>query len=196
MEYNVYAPPAAMVMDAPRANAPEFYVVSRTKFLVLFFVTMGAYQLYWFYKHWARYRAYRREDLWPVARAIFPVFFTHSLSGEIDQSLARADTQHRWSPEALATGYVIFAVAGSLCDRLAANEIGSPTTDIIGLLSLLPIGYCLWRIQDAANRACGQPHGESNRGFTWANGLWIVLGILLWGLMVLGLAMIFGLVPE
>ena len=196
MEHNVYAPPAAVVMDAPRAAAPEFYVVSRTKFLVLYFATMGAYPLYWFYKHWARYRAYRGVELWPVARALFPVFFAHSLVGEVEQSLARAGTKHRWSPGVLASGYVIFQIVGSLCDRLAAKEIGSPTTDIIGLLALGPIVYCLWGIQDAANRACGQPNGESNRDFTWANWVWIVLGLLLWGLVLLGLAMIFGLIPE
>ena len=66
----------------------------------------------------------------------------------------------------------------------------------MGLMALLPISYCLWGIQNAANIACNEPHGESNRTFTWANWLWIVLGLLLWGLLLIGLAMVFGFFPE
>lgn len=195
METNVYAPPVAVVADPP-SYAPEFYVVGRTKFLVLFTATLGMYLLYWFYKHWARYRAFRQVDLWPVPRAIFSIFFTHSLASEIDQSLVRSGTRFQWSPGVLAGGYVISQIVSTVCDRLAAREIGSPTTDIIGLLALLPMGYCLWRIQDAANRACGQPHGESNQRFTWANWLWIAFGVVLWGLILVGLLMMFGFIPE
>lgn len=196
MEANVYAPPAAVVMDAPKAAAPEFYIVSKPKFLVLFFATLGAYQLYWFYMHWARYRRYHRTQLWPVARAIFSIFFTHSLGGEIAQSLERSGIRLRWSPGILAAGYILFQILGTICDRLSANDIGSPATDMVGLAALLPISYCLWGLQDAANIACNEPHGESNRTFTWANWLWIVLGTLLWGLVLVGLGMIFGLFPE
>lgn len=196
MEANIYAPPAAVVMDAPKAAAPEFYIVSKTKFFVLFFATLGAYQLYWFYMHWARYRRYHKTQLWPVARAIFSLFFTHSLGGEIAQRLERTGVRHRWSPGALATGYVIFQIIGSICDRLSAKDVGSPTTDIVGLVALLPVSYCLWGIQNAANIACNEPNGESNQTFTWANWLWIVFGMLLWGLVLIGLGMIFGLLPE
>ena len=197
METNVYAPPAAVVMDAPaRTRALEFYVVSRTKFTVLFTATLGMYLLYWFYRHWARYRAYHKEQLWPVARAIFPVFFTHALVREIGHALARQGARLRWSPGVLATGYVIAQIGSSVCDRLAGWSIGSPTTDLLGFLALLPMGYCLYRIQHAANVACGQPEAESNRDFTWANWLWIAFGIVLWGMLVLGLLLIFGVIPE
>jgi hypothetical protein len=86
---------------------------------------------------------------------------------------------------------VIFQIASTLADRLAANGIGSPTTDFLGLLALGPIVYCLWGIQDAANRACGQPGGESNGRFTWANWIWIVLGGLLWAVALLGLVLLY-----
>lgn len=196
MEVNVYAPPAAVVMDAPKSPAAEFYIVSKTKFFALFFATLGAYQLYWFYMHWARYRRYHEAQLWPVARAIFSLFFTHALGGEIAQRLERTGVRHRWFPGTLATGYVLSQIIGTICDRLSANNIGSPATDIVGLVALLPISYCLWGLQRAANIACDEPLAESNRTFTWANWLWIVLGLLLWGLVLIGLGMIFGLFPE
>jgi hypothetical protein len=199
LETNLYAPPVATVIDLPRASnarVPEFYVVSRTKFVVLFFATFGAYQLYWFYKHWARYRRRSGEDLSPVWRTIFAIFYTHSLGNEVDHSLARAGIAHRWAPGALAAGYVLFQIGGTICDRLSVRDIGSPVTDILGLLSLLPIGYCLWGIQNAANIACGQPQGESNRTFTWANWVWIALGALWWLIALLGLVLLYGVGTE
>lgn len=193
MEANIYAPPAAVVADAPpRVAAPEFYVVAKTKFFVLFFVTLGLYQLYWFYRHWARYRGFHRAHLRPIWRAIFPIFFAHSLCREIGSSLARAGAVHRWSPALLAWGFVLAQIASTVTDRLANRTIGSPYTDLLALVLLLPIASCLWGMQKAANLACGQPHGESNAGLTWANWVWIVLGGLLWLVILLSLAMLLG----
>lgn len=185
MEQNLYAPPQAAVMDVADAS-PEFYVVGTTKFLILFFVTFGLYQLYWSYKHWSRYRAFRRAELWPVARAIFSVFFAHSLNSEIDQSLSRSSTPYRWSPGLLATGYVVLQIISNVCDRLSSRDIGSPVTDLVAIGLLLPLGYVMQRTQHAANLACQQPRGESNRRLTMANWVWIVLGSLFWLLASIG----------
>lgn len=185
MEENLYAPPQAAVMDVREAQ-PEFYVVGTRKFLLLFFTTFGLYQLYWSYKHWSRYRAFRQAELWPVARAIFSIFFAHSLNGEIDQSLTRSSTSYRWSPGLLATGYVVFQIVSNVCDRLASRSIGSPVTDLVSIGMLLPLGYVMHRTQQAANLACQQPRGESNRALTAANWIWIVLGSLFWLLASVG----------
>lgn len=191
MDANVYAPPVAVVMDAPsHIAAPEFYVVARTKFFVLFFVTMGLYQLYWFYRHWARYRGHHRVKVSPIWRAIFAIFFTHSLCREIGQSLARAGTTYRWSPALLASGFVLLQIVSLVSDRLAAYEIGSPYTDLLALAVMVPVAYCMWWMQKAANLACSQPNGESNREFTWANWVWIVLGGLWWLLVLVAIAML------
>ncbi|QNP39389.1 hypothetical protein [Lysobacter solisilvae (ex Woo and Kim 2020)] len=193
LEANLYAPPTAVVMDAPaRVRAPEFYVVARTKFIVLLVATLGMYQIYWFYRHWARYRSYNKANISPIWRAIFPVFFAHSLGRDIRQSLARTGIAHRWWPNLLAWGYVVAQIISTVCDRLAAKEIGSPTTDLVATVALLPIGYCMWGLQKAANLACAQPHGESNRDFTWANWVWIVIGALLWLVILLGWAVMLG----
>lgn len=180
-------------MDAPsRIAAPEFYVVARTKFFVLFFVTMGFYQLYWFYRHWTRHRGHHKTNISPIWRAIFSIFFTHSLCREIGQSLARAGAAYRWWPALLAWGFVLLQLVSVVSERLAAYEVGSPYTDLLGLAVMVPVAYCMWSIQKAANLACGQPDGESNRKFTWANWVWIVLGGLWWLLVLLSAAMLLG----
>ena len=193
VEQNPYAPPASAVSEivAPDERA-RFYVVGARKFFVLYFLTMGLYRFYWSSKHWANLRARSGAPMWPVARSIFAIFFMHSLTEEIDHTLKRANVRHAWSPRALATGWVVLAIIANICDRLAMKEIGSPNTDLLSILLLAPMGLAVWRIQDAANRACGQPDAESNRQFTGANWIWVVVGTLWWG-VALGLAlMLFG----
>ncbi|MCF7223816.1 DUF4234 domain-containing protein [Marilutibacter chinensis] len=189
---NLYAPPQADLAEpVADARGDEFYVVAKSKFLLLFFVTFGLYQLYWFYRHWALYRRFRNVSLWPVPRAIFAIFFTHALAGEIDDRLNRSRQTYAWSPGTLATAFVVMEIVGRICDRLSSYGIDNPYADWASFGLMFPIGYVLWRIQDAANHACGQPDGDSNRRITWANGIWLVLGALFW---LLVLAML--VVPE
>lgn len=195
MEHNVYAPPTAIVADAPRPRAQEYYVVSRSKFLVLYFITFGAYPLYWFYVHWARFRRQHRRRLLPAARALFSIFFAHSLALKVDASLRRAGVDHRWSPRALATGYVLIVIGSTLGGMAAALSHGVPPT-LVNLLSLPPTAYCLWGIQNAANHACAEPEGASNRRLTWANWIWIGVYGLLWLLTLVGVAAGLGLLGE
>jgi hypothetical protein len=197
VDQNPYAPPVAVVSDVVDINERDrFYVVGARKFFLLYFLTLGLYRFYWSYKHWANLRARSGEPMWPVARAIFAIFFMHSLTEEIDHTLKRANVHHAWDPRGLATTWVVMAVASSICDRLAGKEIGSPITDLVAIVLLVPMGLAVWRIQDAANRACGQPDGASNRQFTGLNWFWMVLGGLWWVIVVVGLALIFGVIPS
>lgn len=192
MDDNLYAPPASEVFDTgPVVAAPAFYVVSPLKFCLLLFGTLGLYQLYWFYMQWARYRRQTKETVWPIARAIFPIFFVHSLSRQFDAAIRARDQRHDGSPGAAATVYAIAWLVSGVLDRLASREIGSPYTDVLSVVLLVPLGLSLLSLQRAANRASGDPQGDSNRHFTWANYLWLVAGALIWLLLLFGLAMYF-----
>ncbi|QDH68723.1 hypothetical protein [Marilutibacter alkalisoli] len=189
---NVYAPPVADVADpVSDVRSDEFYVVGRTKFFLLYFLTLGLYQLYWFYSHWASFRRSRGISLWPVPRAIFAIFFTHSLTEKIDDRLKKAGSRLAWSRGVLATLLVVLMIASNILDRLSWKEIGSPATDYLSLLVMIPISLVMWRIQEAANHACSDPTGASNQRITWANIVWLVLGGLFWLLVIAGL-----LLPE
>jgi hypothetical protein len=187
---NPYRAPEAAVADMEQASAQQqlFYVVAKPKFLALFIGTMGIYVIYWFYKNWAllnrKHRAY-----WPVARGIFSIFFAHSLFGEIDKTLRRKQTTRTfsWSPGTLATGYVIFSILMNLCDRLSMKNIGSPITDLLGFVLLIPIVLILLRAQQAINLAEGDPEGKRNSRITLANVAWLIVGAVLWILVLLGL---------
>ncbi|QWP77754.1 hypothetical protein J5226_04890 [Lysobacter sp. K5869] len=187
MEDNLYAPPASNVVEpAPSAAGAAFYVVAPYKFCLLFFATLGLYQLYWFYMQWARYRRHSGETLWAVPRTIFAIFYTHALAGRIDAVLRERGERYDWSPGGVATLYVLAQIASTLFDRFTAR-MDSAAVDLVSLAMLIPIGLSLLRLQQAANLASGDARGDSNRGFSAANYVWTILGALLWLVMLIGL---------
>jgi hypothetical protein len=186
-----YAPPTAALAEPAAAGADNarYYVVSATKFWALSVATLGMYGIYWMYRQWSHIKRATRGDEWPVARAIFQVFFVHRLTAEIDQRLRRTAIRHDWAPQGLATFTVLGMIAGAIFDRLARNEVGSPVTDLLWLASLGAVVTCKWHIQRAANAACGDPDGRTNSRFTAGNIVWLVLGAVFWLLIVIGLLM-------
>lgn len=58
--------------------------VSVKKFIFLSFLTIGHYQIYWFYKNWQWIKTIAKEEIWPVPRAIFSGFMNFSLFPRID----------------------------------------------------------------------------------------------------------------
>ena len=182
---NLYAPPQAEVHSVASEASTEFYVVSTGKFLLLYFFTVGIYQLYWFYRQWAQYRRHHGKALWPIPRAIFSVFFTHSLTRAIHDAQHKAGVRFAWSPSLLATIFVILQIASNVLDRMSWREIGSPLTDWLSLATLIPLAHVLYAIQKAANAACADPDGAGNRYLSGANWAWILLGVLCWLLILI-----------
>lgn len=180
----MYRPPAAD--DAPlpslEQNTP-FYVVSRTKFLVLFFATFGAYQLYWFFVNWRRYRDRMSAPILPFWRAVFSVLFVHRLFGIVAQHGAPAAP--RFAAREMATLYVVFMVGSWVLDRWGDRLLIDIVSTALGLCTAYP----LLAAQDAANAASGDPDGSANSRMTPLNYVFIVLGVVLWPLLVLGLTL-------
>lgn len=179
---------AAVADELPQASRTEFFVVGSRKFLLLSLSTMGLYQYFWFYMQWARYRRFHNDDMWPVARSLFSVFFTHRLAGEIDHRLQRGGVGYRWSPGWVATGIVVLTIASTITGRLPYGL--SLAIDLAPFALLVPITWLQLQIQRAANAACGDPEGEANRHLTWANWAWLVVGALMWLVIAAMLALL------
>jgi hypothetical protein len=186
MQNNPYQAPQSVVQDAPIDQAGEFYVVSPRKFLIMMIGTLGGYQIYWFYRNW-KLQNQIHQSYWPVARAIFAVFFTHALFRAVDESLRKAQSTYVWAHQNLATIFVAAAIGSQALSRLGAKGVGSPVTDLLGFAALAPVVWALFKAQDAINHASGDPQGQSNDQITGANIGWLVLGGLLWLLSLLGL---------
>lgn len=193
MEINPYAAPAAHLEEFV-ASQPTFYVVSLRKFTILFVATLGLYELYWFYANWKGYRDQTGEDVWPVPRAIFSVFFAHSLFSRIQEKLSQREISFSWTPGYLATMYVVFAILTNILDRIAVKEVWSPEADVLSLLFIAPVFYALLTAQKAVNLVEGNNADSVNDRLTWVNAVWIVLGLVMWALTILNLLIIFGVV--
>jgi hypothetical protein len=179
--------------DAAAAAASEdnmFYVVSRRKLAILFIVTFGMYAVYWFYKNWSRYKhhaswtAEDRPRVWPVPRAIFVVFFIHSLFSKVKEYGREKPAVAAWDNNATATIMVLLYIAISILDRLAKRSIGLPYTDILSFVGMVPLLFTFLKAQAMINASCNDPEGKGNDKLTGANYVWIVIGGLLWVLAI------------
>jgi len=181
----MYRPPAAENTPLPRPTPNgDFYVVSPTKFLVLFFATFGGYQMYWFFANWRRYRDRTRRPLSPVWRAVFSPFFAHKLFGIVAEQGARVSpTAPRLESNGMATLYVALVIGSWLIDHMGDN----PVLDVAAAVLGLGAAYPLLAAQQAANAASGDRDGSSNSRLTPLNYVFILFGALLWPLFVLGL---------
>ncbi len=191
MSGDVYLPPEADLTTVEDNICQEFYVVGAKKFIVLFMMTMGFYSVYWFYKNWQQYKLEHDDDSWPVARAIFSIFFVHSLFSAVESRLNNLKRNYVWSPQLLALVYIVLVVINRISERMSIKEFGEPYVDIAPLLTIPLIGYVLYQAQMAINEACNDVEGDSNNHFTGLNYAWMTLGALLWVMMLLGLFMIF-----
>ncbi|MDO7902295.1 hypothetical protein ACE1YR_08310 [Pseudomonas sp. K1(2024)] len=183
-----YAPDQPDQSIPPQAteNRP-FYVVSRGKFLTLWILSFGMYQLYWAFANWKQLERSTGEKLWPIARALFSVFFTHSLYREADTHLKRSGSDFRWNPMKLATLFVIVMLIATLAEVLSSHNIGLPIVELLNL-GLLPVtGWVTWLGQRGLNAAAGDLEGRSNAQFTPVNYGFMMLGTLLLALACLGL---------
>lgn len=179
----------------PLADArlgPLFYVVSLRKFAILFFVTLGGYQLYWFYKNWNCFKdrvpaaSEVGTTIWPVPRALFSIFFVHSLFRTVKRHAPDNARVAAWQNGAHATLVVVLLIVSSGLSRLS-NRYDLFWLNLASIVILLPLGLALGRAQQMVNMTCGDPDGATNATLTTANYVWIVLGTIAWLLVLFGI---------
>ncbi len=194
MDTNVYQTPQANLVIDQEKDDHMFYVVSPKKFWVLFMATLGLYAIYWFYKNWSQYKKATGDNSWPVARAIFNIFFTHALFRKINNKLIEKNIESDWKHVALATLYVVIVVLDRVLDRLAGKSISEAVSVMFSLISIPVTGWILYQAQLKINLVCESLNGEDNSNFSAANIIWILLGALFWLVFLAGLAIILN--PE
>lgn len=188
MTDNPYAPPAAVVDDVTAgSDATPFYVVGARKFLMLYLSTLGTYAIYWFYRNWRSLKAADGDDVWPVARAIFSIFFIHALFRRVQQRLEAGGHRFAWNPESHATLLVVLLVVSNVMDRVSARIATVGVLDVLSLALLVPLALAFLKAQAAINLACGDAEGTGNRRLTGLNYLWMAIGAVIWVLVLIGL---------
>lgn len=184
MDDNIYAATKSNLDTSEASNESTindaFYIVSTKKFLTLFFVTLGTYSVYWYYKNWSQYKRANASSEWPLPRAIFSIFFIHSLFEKVHTKVLLINADFEWDYRSHATTLVVLQLIANLLDRATMRSVGSPVTDVLSVLWLLPLAWQFYRAQICINAACGDPEGVKNSKFTVANYVWMVIGAVFW----------------
>ncbi|MFP1678063.1 hypothetical protein ACLD02_05155 [Alloalcanivorax sp. C16-2] len=176
---NLYRAPEADVTPAGQEAAP-FYVVSPFKLTLLFWITMGIYDLYWHYKNWALYREARGGGGLPVMRALFSIFFAPSLFQRMSKEAREAGVTGGTPAVLLSVVYVFFTLISNFTYMAQGSGPEALLVQLLSMGCMIPIWWVLWRAQKRVNATLGDAAGENNHRLTRANWIWIVLGGLLW----------------
>lgn len=169
-----------------KSDVIDFYIVSPQKALILFIGTFGIYSVYWFFKHWSQYTKSTNDNMWPAMRAIFSIFFVHSLFDLFEMKYSQKNGELPKSINYLATIYVVFSVLGQVCTQLFESGYENPLTLVFSFLSLPITGWVIYKSQSLANYSGIDVHGASNNKLTAVNYLWVIIisGLLINGALV------------
>ncbi|MFV9615408.1 MAG: hypothetical protein ACNYZG_05590 [Gammaproteobacteria bacterium] len=173
-------------------NETPFFPVSEGKLITLYILSFGLYGIYWFQQNWKRQQPMMDKKIYPVWRAIFSIFFTHSLFKRINQQAVHLPQQHQFNANALATFFVAAIVVSNVIDRLsintdmAGNMINS-TLIITSIILFLCSAYPLAKVQATINRINNDMLGYLNHKYSVWNVVLIILGTVSWLMLAMGL---------
>lgn len=165
------------------APMQTFYVVSKSKLILLFLLTAGMYFSYWIYRNWKLYRVATDSKIWPLIRAAMGVLFIYSLFLRIDRRLRSTGALYSWSPRLLALGF-IFSTCVGMSGQVWLSGMSGHFVFVLMLGHLLFNMCCLLKVQNAINHLENDANGQSNSTLSPLNYVWIALGICWWGWMI------------
>lgn len=167
-------------MKEKSRNNSNFYIVSKKKFFILYIGTLGWYEIYWFYKNWKLHKNSSGANIWPIPRAMFYIFFVHSLFRLIKEKIIDNSSSFQWSQGSNATAFIILSIISRVFDRLATEPTGSSVAICLSLIMLLPMSLSLYEAQAAINYSCDDLEGAINDKLNKANYFWLAIGACLW----------------
>ncbi len=173
--HNPYETPKADLIERrTKEGALPLFVVSTNKLLLMYILTAGLYGVVWYYQHYRAIKQSTGESLWPVARAIFVVFFTHNLFKRIHNEATAQQVNVGWNHSMLAT-----VLVGIYLISYVAGEI-SPWLYLASLALYIVMAAILVKVQKTANAIQNDEHGSHNSRITLLNVFWIIVGLFLW----------------
>lgn len=87
-----------------------------TRFMVLYFATLGMYPLFWMYDQWTFLKNKQNLNISPGWRAFFSPLWTGSLAGNVQKYLKKENIEVDYSPVLLGISYFILSALYKLPD--------------------------------------------------------------------------------
>ena len=153
--------PHIMTNESP----PYYFSVSEQKLVVMSLCSFGIYELYWFYKNWELIMERTGQNIFPLVRAIFPIFFCHSLFESVKESAFALQIPSEIRPRALSIAWVLLT--------FGFWSLPNPFW-LVGLLTFLPM-LPVQKVINNINRKIA-PSAEVNDRFTGKNIAVLILG--------------------
>jgi len=170
----------------------SFFPVSEGKLITMYILSFGFYGIYWFYKNWKLQQKMMDKKIYPILRAIFAIFFTHSLFKRINQQASHLDKKHKFNANVYATLFVFSIIVSNLLDHLHGNiqlpaHISNNSIIITSLLIFVLSVFPLLKAQATINRINNDILGYLNYKYSLPNYILIVTGSAIWLMLALGL---------
>jgi len=151
------------------------------RFICLSLVTFHVYSFYWIYKNWWYLNRRNKMGIRPVWRMLFGVFYCHSLLREIHEDTeARAVLLPTFSPNLLATGWVILTILSNAVSRLP-GDAGIVALIIPAFLFLIPVQSYVNKVTKLRNP------GQSYYRWSIGQTICLIVGLVFCALVLLGL---------
>lgn len=155
-------------------SSPQYFSVSKSKFIVMSLCTWSIYEIYWFYKNWNIIKERTGENIRPFWRAFFSVFFCYSFFKSVKQSAGSLAIPTQISPGGLTCAYIALAFMYKLPNPFW----------LISFLTFLPL-LSVQGVINEINSKVSLDHKPNNR-FSLGNVVVTVFGGLLLLLTLIG----------
>ena len=146
------------------ATAP-FFPLGLAKFVVMSFGTFGLYEIYWFYKQWTTIKKRTGDDLMPIPRAIFVIFFFHELVKEVNETGRERGFLAPLNVGGLTALFIVLTITWRLPSVLG----------LIAFLAIIPLLFVQNRMNEINEQAA--PLADRNQRIRGWNWLALFLGL-------------------
>lgn len=173
----------ATATQTPTNPGPLFLYIPASRLIWLSILSFSLYEAYWIYKNWRYIKERDGLNIKPFWRGIFGIFFCHALLRRIHGDReARAVEAPSFSPGALATGWIVLIIVANLVSR-------APSIAASMFAAFIPSFLCFVPVQNYIN-SVSEKRNPGQTYYGWSSGhiVCLVLGILVWALLLLGLA--------
>lgn len=170
-------------VEAQGDSKIEYFAISPKRLILFSILTLGIYEIYWFYKNWEAVKKFEGQKIYPFWRSIFAIFFCYSLFKKVLESAKSHAYQNSYSPGWLATAYILLLVVGNGLSRIESYDIGF---NLIWLIIAIATFIPLLSVQKAINFNNGKIKDDFEliKEFSGGEVVLIVVGVI-WFLLVL-----------
>ena len=161
------------------SDIEEQKIINLNKFIILCITSFGLYPIWWIFKAWRFYQQKENLNIMPALRAIFSIFFLISLFNKILSFAKEKGYGENFSSIGL---FISFFVVKILLELLP---------DPFWLISILSFVFLIppFKALNYAKQNSNEFVVTEQTSFSGRQIGLIVIGIVFWGLVLLGLSM-------